>query len=315
MTIAQLSRETGVAPTTIHYYLKQGLLPRPYKTAASRSLYSREHAAILKTIRELKAAGLSLDQIERKLENRVGEANSLDVDLAAEQYEHVHNRILALATEEFCAKGYRDTHVAPLVKKLGITPNQFYRHFKSKHSLFGTCMSSLIEENLARIDAAGAATKDSGERLLRLALGPRFLFDLGADALAVMRMEGTQEDSELRKPVEQAWSDIAERITNELLDGTSPERDSPPVPDELLAYSLLGSFEQIVVRSSLTGRYSFADLLRTHLWMFLALQAARRGDIDIDTRLSRYEELIEDLSAEAQRSGIAACSGDSCKQS
>ena len=57
LTIAELSLQTGVRPTTIHYYLKQGLLPRPYKAGASRSLYSQEHAAILRTIRELKADG------------------------------------------------------------------------------------------------------------------------------------------------------------------------------------------------------------------------------------------------------------------
>jgi hypothetical protein len=43
-------------------------------------------------------------------------------------------------------------------------------------------------------------------------------------------------------------------------------------------------------------KYSRRDLLRTHLWLFLAVQAARRGEIDIDARMKRYDELIDRLS-------------------
>ena len=56
-SIRDLERVTGVPRTTIHYYLRQGLLPRPQKTAASRSLYTDEHVKILKKIAELKQRG------------------------------------------------------------------------------------------------------------------------------------------------------------------------------------------------------------------------------------------------------------------
>ena len=74
-SIRDLERVTGVTRTTIHFYLRQGLLPRPQKTAASRSLYTDEHVKILQKIAELKRQGLSLAEIENELQPRVDQAN------------------------------------------------------------------------------------------------------------------------------------------------------------------------------------------------------------------------------------------------
>jgi hypothetical protein len=41
--------------------------------------------------------------------------------------------------------------------------------------------------------------------------------------------------------------------------------------------------------------YTREDLLLTHLWLFLAVQAARSGEIDIDSRLDRYREFVSQL--------------------
>ncbi len=42
-------------------------------------------------------------------------------------------------------------------------------------------------------------------------------------------------------------------------------------------------------------RYSRKDLLRAHLWLFLVVQAALAGEIDVGDRLARYEGLIAEL--------------------
>ena len=55
MTIAALEQATGVARSTIHFYIREGLLPQPAKTAASRSLYSEDHVRLLGRIGELKS--------------------------------------------------------------------------------------------------------------------------------------------------------------------------------------------------------------------------------------------------------------------
>ena len=91
-SIRELERISGVPRTTIHYYLRQGLLPRPQKTCASRSLYTEEHVRLLAKITEMKQAGRSLTDIEKELQQDVDRANEATVDLVAQEHERMHNR-------------------------------------------------------------------------------------------------------------------------------------------------------------------------------------------------------------------------------
>ncbi|MFH0915463.1 MAG: MerR family transcriptional regulator [bacterium] len=293
LTIANLERVTGVPRTTIHYYLRLGLLPRPQKTATSRSLYTDDHVKILEAIGELKRAGHSLVEIERELEHRVGQANESRVDLVAQEHERMHNRILAAATQEFAAKGYKSTHVTTIMKKLGITASVFYGHFPSKRRLIAECVSVMIDWSLAYGDPKRDSVEDPAERLMWLVFASFHVFELGSTALALVRVEKTQDDSELREPIEAAHAGVVQRIARDLVEGLPDGAKPPVVPDELVAHSLFGAYEQTVFRAYSDKKYSRRDLLRTHLWLFLAIQAARKGEIDIDSRLSRYDELLE----------------------
>lgn len=295
LSIGELERVTGVPRTTIHYYLRQGLLPRAQKTAASRSLYTEEHVEFLERIGELKKAGLSLSEIENELQHRVDQANETGVDLVAQEYARMHNRILAVAAQEFAAKGYKNAHVTTIMKKLGITPTLFYSHFPGKRRLLGECVSVMMDWSLTYGDSKRDSVEDPAERLLWLAFASLHVFDLGSSGLALIRVEKTHDDSELRTPIEEALAGVVERIMKDVAETPPQDAKPPAVPDELVAHSLLGAYEQTVFRSFTDEQYSRKDLLRTHLWLFLAAQAARKGEIDIDSRLGRYEELIDQL--------------------
>ena len=298
LSIGELVQVTGVPRTTIHYYLRQGLLPRPQKTAASRSLYTEEHARILKEIAELKKAGLSLVEIEGELQHRAGPADEIPIDLVAQEYDRIHNRILAVASQEFTTKGYKNTHVTTIMKKLGITASLFYAHFPSKRRLLAECVSVMMDWSLTYGDSKRDSTEDPAERLMWLAFASLHVFDLGSSGLALIRVERTHDDSELRRPIEEALAGVIERITTDVA-GTPAQGSEPPaIPDELVAHSLLGAYEQTIFRLFSDKKYDRKDLLRTHLWLFLAVQAARRGEIDIDSRLSGYEELIDRLATD-----------------
>ena len=54
MTIGELSRRTGVSTQTIHYYLKEGLLPKPDKTSKTWAYYTYSHVERINMIRNLK---------------------------------------------------------------------------------------------------------------------------------------------------------------------------------------------------------------------------------------------------------------------
>jgi len=66
MKLSELSAETGVAPATIKYYLREGLLPAGERVTATRAEYASTHAERVRLIRALvDGAGLSIDDIRR----------------------------------------------------------------------------------------------------------------------------------------------------------------------------------------------------------------------------------------------------------
>jgi len=296
LTIRELEELSGVPRTTIHYYLRQGLLPRPQKTAASRSLYTEEHLKILREIADLKRTGMSIAEIEAELQHRVGRANEVTVDLAAQEYERMHNRILAVAAQEFAAKGYKNTHVTAIMRRLGITATLFYSHFASKRKLLAECVSVVMQWSLAYADEQVASLDDPAERLLWDVFSHAHVFELGTSAVALIRLEGLQSDPELRTSLEEGVAGTVTRILRELLTTASPAT-ARAFPQELIALSLFGAYEQTVF-SSTGAKYTREDLLRAHLWLFLAARAALNGEIDIDSRLARYERLISRLASE-----------------
>lgn len=294
LSIGELEELSGVPRTTIHYYLRQGLLPRPQKTAASRSLYTEEHARVLREIAELKRAGLTIAEIERELRKRPDQTSEVTVDLAAQEYRRVHNRILAVAVEEFTTKGYKKTHVTGIMRRLGITATLFYSHFSSKRQLLAECVSVVMKWSLAYADEQTAALEDPGERLLWEVFSHSHVFELGTSATALIRVEGIQDDAEMRRSLEEGLAGTVARILKEL--PTEPASTAErAIPKELIALSLLGAYEQTVFGAPSGARYTREELLRAHMWLFLATQAALSGEIDVDSRLARYEKLISEL--------------------
>lgn len=53
MRIGELAEATGVSTQTIHYYLREGLLPPPIKTARNMAYYGPEHVEDIRLIKEL----------------------------------------------------------------------------------------------------------------------------------------------------------------------------------------------------------------------------------------------------------------------
>ena len=54
MTIGELAKRTGVSTQTIHYYLKERLLPRPVKTSKTWAYYTDDHVERITIIKSLK---------------------------------------------------------------------------------------------------------------------------------------------------------------------------------------------------------------------------------------------------------------------
>ncbi len=68
MRMREVSRRTNLSSSSIHFYLRQGLLPPPEKLTPNSALYSEVHVQRLLLIRRLRGQGLPLAAVRRVLE-------------------------------------------------------------------------------------------------------------------------------------------------------------------------------------------------------------------------------------------------------
>lgn len=295
LTMAGLVRRTGLSRGTIHFYLRQGVIPPPQKTAINRSLYTEEHVRFLEKIAGLKRQGKPLAEIKAALQPELVEANHDGVDLAELQSEQTRRRILRVATEEFMTHGYRQTLVASIIRKAGVTSQVLYSHFPSKGELLVESFRTFIQWNVAYVEPRLMTSPDLAERVLGRLVADSRANQLGSEVLSLVRAEPANE-ADLVKLVEQAWDGIVHRITDDLESAADPA-SPPPVSLELLAYSLIGAHHNAALRATWDDQYSREDVVGVHLWIWLAMLAALTGEVDVNARFDRYRRLIKEAAA------------------
>jgi len=71
LTIGRLAKEAGVNLETVRYYERQGLLPKPPRSASGYRLFPTDAARRLRFIRRAQELGFSLKEIRELLSLRV----------------------------------------------------------------------------------------------------------------------------------------------------------------------------------------------------------------------------------------------------
>lgn len=147
-TMAQVVAETGIAPSTVRYYISTGLLPPGITVAANRHLYDERHLESLRLITLLKQRrGLSIEAI-RKILPQLLELPA-DGAFRPEMWEQLVQdrartsartspaaRLLSAGIDAFTRHGYAEVRVDDVCQMAKIAKGSFYRHFSSKEELF-----------------------------------------------------------------------------------------------------------------------------------------------------------------------------------
>lgn len=71
LTISRLARQSGVNLETVRYYERQGLLPKPPRTASGYRLFPSESVRRLRFIKRAQQLGFSLNEIRELLSLRM----------------------------------------------------------------------------------------------------------------------------------------------------------------------------------------------------------------------------------------------------
>jgi len=111
LLVGQLARLAGVKADTVRFYERQGLLPKPERTATSYRVYDEAALRQLRFIRQAQALGFSLDEIKRILNLRgqgkttcgcvlaIAEATLSDTEEKLRELQQFHDRLKQAVSE------------------------------------------------------------------------------------------------------------------------------------------------------------------------------------------------------------------------
>jgi AcrR family transcriptional regulator len=147
LSLSELVSRSGVPASTIHYYLRAGLVPPPNREAANRFSYDERHVTALHYIRALRERrGLGLDAIAAKLPELLsrpaGDGELLDDPEEAD----AACRLLDAATDAFRTRSYAEVTVGEIAEAAHVGKGSVYLHFASKEEIF----TATVERLLAR---------------------------------------------------------------------------------------------------------------------------------------------------------------------
>ncbi|MGH3494983.1 MAG: TetR family transcriptional regulator, partial [Sciscionella sp.] len=146
LSLSELVERTGVPASTVHHYLRAGLVPPPTRSASNRFDYDERHIRALRLIRVLRERkGLGLEEIAAELPALLARSDveaELDADDA--DPETVAERLMDAAIEAFQTRSFGEVTISEVAEAAGVAKGSVYRHFSSKEELFVAAIERVL---------------------------------------------------------------------------------------------------------------------------------------------------------------------------
>lgn len=232
--IGQLEKLSGVNRRTIHFYLKEGLLPPPMKTGKTMSYYDETHLKRLKAIALAKEEGLPLFAIRERLsemDDDKGRSLAPGKSPASKkampksaQGNRTREAVLELGCRLFRQKGYKNTKVSDITKRLNVGKGTFYFYFTDKKELFLECVPRIFAEIFSTGWEKIAKESDPAIRLKIRAQLVWPVLDEFCSILSLSKEAMEDPDPKLRKLGDQIYASIWGPVVSDLKRGISSGR-------------------------------------------------------------------------------------------
>jgi hypothetical protein len=155
----------------------------------------------------------------------------------------------------------------------------------------------MVDSSLQTVEAKLENTSELAKRLLARLASNAALHTLQSEAVSLIRAETSEPPNDVSGALIESYALIVEHVAADIRAMRPPGVPEAGVSGELLAYSMLGAYDNTQLRASWDDRYDRAELFRTHLWLYLAVRAALDGRVDIDSEVKAYEELIREAAS------------------
>lgn len=193
LSLSELVAATGVPASTVHHYLRAGIVPPPNREAANRFSYDDRHVTALRGVRTLRGAwGLSLEEIGAVLPELLDHPE-LAAQLARTDADGAAERLVAVAVDAFRERSFAEVTVADLALRAGVAKGSVYHHFASKEDLFTAAVTRVLADTAAAFAdvvgrlggprrVAAAPEQAAAELAVPVALALPLLIEVGARA-------------------------------------------------------------------------------------------------------------------------------------
>lgn len=256
--MAEVVAETGLAPSTVRYYIATGLLPPGRRAGSHRHLYDERHLESLRLIRLLKERRhLSVESIRKILP----ELLQLPADGAfrPEMWERLvearqassaavsgASRLLEAGIEAFARYGYAEVRVEDVCQAAKLAKGSFYRHYGSKEELYfaaareaGRRAGASFEEKATELPGEGGPLSyEDALGAMASAIEPSLSLFLDLMALSAQRRPG--HGRVLREVFSHLHRLARARLCEEAVDRS----------EELLERALVGGIRRVIVSPS-----------------------------------------------------------------
>lgn len=165
LRVGELSRRTGVSTSAINYYVREGLLPPPLKTAPNMAYYDPGYVDMINSIKIFqREKGMRLTEIRDLLDrgefqwttglSHEGFGGAAGATSGTRRALDRRRHIMEVASRVFSEKGYYATTISDIASAAGIAKGTIYWYFSNKRSIMIAILDDIsgeIEETFGGI--------------------------------------------------------------------------------------------------------------------------------------------------------------------
>lgn len=263
LRIGELSRRTGISTSAINYYVREGLLPPPLKTAPNMAYYDPGYVDMVNSIKVLqREKGLSLNEIKDLLEQ--GQFTWPE-GFPPEDFSGVsgtaggsrraldrRKHIMSVAARVFAEKGYYATTIADLAQAAGIAKGTIYWYFNNKRAIMLAILDDMSREITGTFGKILSEAPDGLEALLRCIQPALELLETHGPIYLMYFLEIGSTDNSIKEKFQQIYKAVHVGAKVAVERGMREGRIRDLNPD-IAAYAVMGLVERVSEISGLSN--------------------------------------------------------------
>ena len=275
LTIAELEKLSGIRRSTIHHYLKYGLLHNPYKTGRTMAYYDQSHLRRLEIIQKIKmdylksakTSRVPLDYIKHKMTEAYSLAKGSNLPVKSDKksnQEKVQKKkaeIIEATLKLYANRGFYLTNIRDIAREVGITPPTFYHYFGDKRELFAESIEYVINNFKQERQAALADVKDPVQRTTVMFQIFSAHYPKIGEILNQLRSAAIVGDQWARERLSVIYGQLMENVTKEIKAAMKAGIIREVDPD-ILSFFNVALDEVAINLTSMDNRYSLAKVIR-----------------------------------------------------